>query len=175
MEQKCSQDKVFGIFVDEPRKIHYIKQISKKINLAPTSVKIHLRNLEGEGLIVKKQGERFEGFVANRDDKNFLFYKMIANLINIKVSGLLDFLKDSLYPQAVILYGSYLRGEDVETSDIDLFILAKSKKRLELQKFEKILKRNIHLLIEKDWRKIPKELKLEVINGFVLNGYLKNG
>ena len=176
MEQKTALKsniwKVFEIFVDEPLKIHYIKQISKKINLAPTSVKIHLQKLEKENLTKKEKGEIFSGYKANRDYEDFLFYKKISNITKIKESGLLNYLIDSIYPQTINLYGSYLRGEDIEKSDIDIFIISKSKKRLELEKFEKILNRKIHLIIEKDFKNISKGLKLEIINGLVLYGYL---
>jgi len=173
MEQKCSEEKVFRIFVDEPTKIHYIKEISNKINLAPTSTKIHLKNLEKQKLIIKKQGERFVGFVADRENKNFLFYKRLTNISKIKESGLLDFLVENLYPSSIILYGSYLIGEDTEQSDIDIMIITKNIKKIETKKFEKILKRNVHLMFEKSLDKLPEELKNEVINGFVLYGYLK--
>lgn len=174
MEQKCSQDKVFNVFVEEPLEIHYIKEISNKIKLAPTSVKNHLKNLEKQQLIYKKKGERFEGFIANRDNENFLFYKKIFNITNIKESGLLDFLIDSLHPRAIVLYGSYLKGEDIKSSDIDLLILMKTKKEVGTEKFEKILKRNVHIIVEKDMNKLSKELKSEIINGFVLYGYIKD-
>ncbi|HDZ61383.1 MAG TPA: hypothetical protein ENH46_06750 [Candidatus Pacearchaeota archaeon] len=174
MEQKCSQDRVFSVFVDEPLKIHYIKEIAKKISLAPTSVKNHLKNLENQELIQKKKGERFVGFIANRDNKNFLFYKKIANIIKIKESGLLDFLIDSLYPQAIILYGSYLKGEDIESSDVDVMIITDNKKQIDIKRFEKILKRNIHLIMEKNLKKLHEGVKTEVTNGFVLYGRLKN-
>jgi len=174
MEQKCSQTKVFDVFVNEPLKIHYIKEISKKINLAPTSVKNHLKVLEEQKLILKKKGEIFSGFIANRDNKKFLFYKKITNITNIKESGLLDFLINSTYPNAIILYGSYLRGEDIELSDIDLLIITKKKKELNLEKFEKILKRKIHIILENDLKKLNKNIRIDVINGFVLYGYIKN-
>ena len=176
MEQKSilkdSIWKVFEVFVDEPIKMHYIKEISRRINLAHTSVIKHLEKLEKENLIKKEKGERFFGFKANRDNENFLFYKKISNLTKIKESGLLDFLINSIYPQTIILYGSYLRGEDIEKSDIDLFIMSKSRKTLEIEKFEKILNRKIHIIIDKNLKNFSKELKLEIINGLVLYGYL---
>ncbi len=175
MEQKCSLWKVFDVFADEPLKIHFIKEISRKIDLAPTSVRNRLGHLLNQKLVIKKKGERFFGFVANRDNRDFLFYKMLSNIAKLKESGLLDFLISSLYPHVVVVYGSYLRGEDIESSDIDLLIISKSKKKLALEKFEKILKRSVHLMIEEGLNKLTPELRGEVINGLVLYGYLKNG
>lgn len=175
MEHKSSLEKVFDIFVEEPLRVHYIKEIAKKINLAPTSVKIHLSHLLKQNLVIKRRGERFLGFAANRDNADFLFYKKIRNIINLKESGLLDFLINSFYPQAIVVFGSYIRGEDMEESDIDLLIITKVKKRLSLDKFEDILNRRIHLILETHLNKLVTELKMEVINGFILYGYLKNG
>ena len=72
------------------------------------------------------------------------------------------------------MYGSYLSGEDVEKSDIDLLIISKSKKTLKIEKFEKKLNRKIHIITEPKLNKLPEELKSEIINGLVLYGYLKN-
>jgi len=177
MEQKCifkeSILKVFEVLADEPLKIHYIKEISKKINLAPTSVKNHLQKLEKQNLIVRKKGERFFGYITNRENEDFLFYKKILNIMKIKESEFIDYLIKSLYPQSIVLYGSYLKGEDIGSSDIDLLIISKTKKRLEIERFEKILKRRIHILMESSIKKLTSELKSEVINGLVLYGYLK--
>ena len=170
---KSSIWKVFEIFSDEPLKIHYIKEISKKINLAPTSVKLHILTLNSEGIIIKKKGERFFGYVANKDSSDFLFYKKVLNLIKIKESKLIDEIVNSIYPKCIILYGSYSNGEDVESSDIDLFILSNEKKEVNADKFEPKLKRKIHILINNNLNKLGLDLKSEIINGDVLYGYLK--
>ena len=43
-----------------------------------------------------------------------------------------------------------------------------------IEKFEKTLKRKTHIIIEPSLKKLTKELKLEIINGLVLYGYLEN-
>lgn len=178
MEQKCifksSVWKVFEIFVDEPLRIHYVKEISKKINLAPTSVKKHIIDLENGEMVIKKKGDIFSGYVSNRDNSNFLFYKKMFNLMKLKESKLIDYLVENLYPKTIVLYGSYARGEDIEESDIDLLIISKNDKSLDLDKFEKILKRKIHVINETNLRKLNENLQLEIINGIILYGYLKN-
>ena len=178
MEQKSilksSIWKVFEIFVDEPAKIHFIKEISRKISLSPTSVKKHIEDLEKSQMIVRKKGERFFGYIADRDNEKFLFYMKIFNIIKIKESGLLTSLSSALYPKAIVLYGSFFRGEDTEESDIDFFILSEKNKHLNLEDFEKKLKRNIHLIIEPNLKKVNKNIRLEILNGLVLEGYIKD-
>jgi len=172
MIQECSLWKVLGIFFEEPAKIHYVREISKKINLATTSVKKHILTLVKENLIAKKQ-DIFLGYSANLENENFIFYKKIDNQIKIKTSGLLEYLINSTHPEAIILYGSYSKGEDKEHSDIDMLILTKNSKQLNLEKFEKELKREIHLIIEDDLKKLNSNLRENLKNGFVIYGYLK--
>jgi len=172
MIQKCSLWQVLSVFFDEPLKIHYIKEIARKIDLAPTSVKNHLNKLLKENLVLKRKGERFVGFISNRENEGFLFYKKIDNLMKLRESGLLSHLIESFYPEVIISYGSYVKGEDVEGSDIDIFILTKVKKQLNLKKFENILKRDIHIIMESDLERLAKALRSEIINGSILYGYL---
>lgn len=146
--QKCSLWKVAEIFFIEPIKIHFIKEISRKINLAPTSVKIHIQTLVEEGLIKETKSEPFDGYTSRRENPDFIFEKKISNLILIKSSRLIDEIKEK-YPQSVILFGSYNSGEDIETSDIDLFIDSKPFK-FNLEKFEKYLKRKIHIIFKEE-------------------------
>jgi len=178
MEQKSIFNsgiwKVFGVFSEDPQKIHYIKEISRKIILAPTSVRLYIKKLESKGIIKKEKGEIFSGYKADRENEDFVFYKKILNLINLKESELIKEITKNIYPNSIVLYGSFLRGEDIKDSDIDLFVLSKSKKRIETEKFEKILKRKIHLIID-SFKKIPKDLKSEILNGLVLQGYFEDG
>ena len=87
-------------------------------------------------------------------------------------SGLTNYLWDKLSPRAIILYGSSAKGESLEESDIDLFIIGKERK-INLEKFEKELGKKIHLIFEDNPKKIPDELKNNLINGIILKGYLK--
>lgn len=168
MVQKCSLLKVLEVFFIEPTTIHFVKEISKKIKLAPTSVRNHIKELLKEGLIKRKKAKPFNGFIANRENDSFIFYKRVYNLYSLK--NLIDFLVKSYYPKLIVVYGSYSLGEDVENSDIDIFILSKSKKEVNLKEFEEKLKRKIHLLITKDLEKLDTRLRKKVWNGIVLYG-----
>ena len=71
-----------------------------------------------------------------------------------------------------MLFGSFQRGEDVEDSDIDLFVEA-CKMDLDLNSYEKKLNRKIQIHFRKCFGKLPEELKNNIINGIVLYGYLE--
>ena len=165
--------KVFCVFVENPMKIHFVKQISREISLAPTSVKLYIKKLEDNGIINQKKGDRFKGYIANRESENFIFYKKIVNLINIRESGVVDYIVREVYPRAVILYGSFLRGEDVEESDIDIFVLSEKRVNLKFGEYEMKLKRKIHIIMEDEMKKLGRRLRVDIMNGLVLYGYLQ--
>ena len=54
--QKCSLWNVAQVFFAEPTKTHHIKEISRRISLAHTSVKKHVIELVREGLIEEDMG-----------------------------------------------------------------------------------------------------------------------
>ena len=163
--QKCSLWRVAQIFFAEPTKIHFINKISKRINLAHTSVRIHLETLIREGLIEKVESEPFKGYRARRENPGFIFEKKMANLVFLKESGLIESLKEK-YPKSIILFGSYDKGEDIETSDIDLFVDSKPFK-FNSRKFEESLKRKIQVIFGEE---ANKKLIESINQGTILFG-----
>ncbi|MBS3081432.1 nucleotidyltransferase domain-containing protein [Candidatus Pacearchaeota archaeon] len=168
MIQKCSYLKVFEVFFKEPTKVHFIREISRNIKLATTSVKKHLLEIENEGLIKKKPKMPFEGYVANKENDKFLQYKQIYNLYSL--IGLKNKIIDNLGPKAIILFGSYQKGEDREESDIDMAIISNIKLSFDLEKYEKVLQRKIHITFIKSMDDLEESIKNNVKNGWVLYG-----
>ncbi|MFW6312087.1 MAG: nucleotidyltransferase family protein [Nanoarchaeota archaeon] len=172
MLQKCTILKVARVFFDEPTKNHYLKEICRKANLAHTSVKNKLDELIDENIIekkIEKKGEReFPYYYANRNNTYFK-YKKIDNYLRILNSGLIEFLRDKLMPSTIILFGSYSKGEDIEDSDIDLFLEC-NEKNIDLGKFEGTFSRDIQIHFSNDFNSFSKELKNNILNGITLYG-----
>ena len=168
MIQKCSYLKVLEIFFKEPTKVHFIRGISRNIKLATTSVKKHLLEIENEGLIKKKPKMPFEGYVANKENEKFLQYKQIYNIYSL--IELKNNIIRNLEPKAIILFGSYQKGEDREESDIDLGIISKINISFNLEKYEKSLQRKIHITLIKSLDELEEGIKNNVKNGWVLYG-----
>ncbi len=176
MLHKCTIIKIAGVFFNEPTKEHYLKEISQKTGIAHTSIKNNLEILKKESIIKEKKyqkGKRsFPVFIANTENINYINNKKINNLIKIFDSGLVDYLRDELMPSAIVLFGSFLRGEDTEESDIDIYISSESRE-INLKKFENKLKRKLQLHFKKNFSEFPLELKNNIINGFTLYGFLE--
>ncbi len=171
MIQKCTLIRVAEIFFKEPATIHFIKGISRRIKLAPTSVRNHLKELLKAGIIVNKKSRPFSGFMANRESEDFIFYKRLYNTYSLK--ELENALYETYYPQLILLFGSYSRGEDIESSDVDILAVTKTKKSFSLEKFEKKLGRRINLVIIDSIKRVDSNVLINMKNGIVLRGAWK--
>lgn len=171
MIQKCSVWLVFREFLNNPKKKLQIRGISKSIKLAQTSVRLHIDTLIKENLVFEKK-DIFKYYIGNFDNLKFRFYKKINTLLNIEKSKLIEHLNDKLSPDTIILFGSCAKGEDIASSDLDIYIQSEEKK-INLDKYEKILNRKIQIFFAKNINKLPKELRNNILNGIKLNGYLK--
>ncbi len=174
MLQNYNRWRVLSVFFDDPEAEFQLREIGRKTRLAPTSVKLHMEALSKEGLITSKR-HRVQGYPlysANRGAGGFRFLKKINTAIAIRESRLLAYLSDKCMPDAIVLFGSASKGEDTRDSDLDMLLICPEKK-LVLENFEKTLNRKINLFFSEDFSKLSKELKNNIINGTVLEGYLK--
>jgi len=172
LQIKNNKKKIMELFFDFPMEQFQLRQISRKTKIAITSVRKYVYQLIKEKLVLKVDKGVYPSFKANRDEEVFRFYKKLNIIERLDNFGLLDYLEDSCMPNSIILFGSACLGEDIEESDIDLFVES-SEKKLDLKKFEKKLNRQINIFFEKDFLKLNKELKNNILNGIKLRGYLK--
>lgn len=174
MIQEYSRHNVLKVFLDSPTHGFKIREIARLIKLAPTSVRLHIEHLKKIKLIIEKKEKNYElkTFYANRENPEFIFLQQQSIIFELKYSGLIEELWESLVPKAIILYGSYAKGNAIEESDIDLFLLGKEK-NINISSYEKKLNKKIHLAFAESFNQLPSELKNNIINGKILKGYLK--
>ena len=174
MLEKSNTYKLLKVFMDFPTESFRLRELSRLSKISPPSVMAYLREFEKQNLIQKKIKRRIPFYTALRDNYDFILYKKISILFELNKSGLVDYLWDELSPEAVVLYGSFARGESIEDSDIDLFILGKKTNTdINLDKFEKTLGKKIHFLSEEKLKNISVELRNNLLNGIILKGYIK--
>src|SRR3989344_2002667 len=172
MLQKYNRYALMKIFLDNPTESFRLRELSRLSNISPVSVINYLKEFEKEGIIEKYEKRKIPFYKAVRENSNFVLYKRLSIMYELNKSGLVDYLWDKLSPQAIILYGSYAKGESIENSDIDIFIIGKEKK-INLEEYERKLGKSIHLMFDLNPGHIPKELKNNLINGVILKGYFK--
>ncbi|MFH1229833.1 MAG: nucleotidyltransferase domain-containing protein [Candidatus Aenigmatarchaeota archaeon] len=169
---KDNNYKVMKLFFDNPEKKFYIREIARLTGLSAPGVLKILKKLKEESLLESEKGKVVENVKAPRSEKFFLL-KRSYNILSLFESGLIDFLKDKYEePEAIVIFGSYSKGEDTSESDIDIAIVTKKEISLDLKKFEKTLKKKVNIYeIQTD--KSEREFLNNLVNGTVVYGYLK--
>src|SRR3989344_484104 len=104
---------------------------------------------------------------ANTENREFIKRKIAFNLSSLYHSGLIESLNENLgHPKAVILIGSFLKGEDTSTSDIDIAVETEKEANMEsinlsgIEEYEKYFggrKISIHFFNRKNVDKRSEE------------------
>ena len=109
----------------------------------------------------------------NRDSERIIQLKRTENLRILYDSGLNDVLEEKFPGDSILLFGSYSRGDDTIKSDIDIAVIGSKLKKIELEKYEKMLNREIRINFYGSFKDVNKELKENLLNGIVLVGGIK--
>jgi predicted nucleotidyltransferase len=140
----------------------------------PLKLERLLKIYGGNHIISEFKEKNLRIFKANYDSSNYKRTKLLFNISIMK--NFADHIDSAHgYHEAIVLFGSASRGEDVERSDVDICIVGKERD-LETQKFEQLMSRKINLLFIENIQKLKRDnpqLLNNLINGIVLKGYLK--
>ena len=166
-------DKITSLIYKHPERWIHIREIARKLNISPETVRKHLAGLKKQDILEGRKEGNLLQFRANIGNENYKHEKILYNLGAIHDSGVADFLYEYYRPKAIVLFGSYARGEDLSRSDIDMGIVTSNKKRPNLSGFEKVLARKINLSLFTR-KEVSNEFFTNIINGVVLKGILKN-
>lgn len=146
------------------------REIAQALGVSPTAVSNAVRNLTAKNMVKVEKTKTINFISFNRDNPKAVELKRVENLKQIYVSGLSDFLEEKLAGSTIIVFGSYARGEDTKTSDIDIAVIGRKDKLLNLETFEKTMDRQINLNFYKSWKDIHVHLKNNILNGIILHG-----
>ncbi|PIN89361.1 hypothetical protein COU60_04380 [Candidatus Pacearchaeota archaeon CG10_big_fil_rev_8_21_14_0_10_34_76] len=176
---ETARQKVLQLFYKFPDKEFSLSDIAKEARVAKANLGVILVSLEAIGLIKIERLTKIWRVKSNQENWMFKRAKIVYNLNFIYQSGLVEFLNQSYNnPKAIILFGSFRKGEDTSSSDIDIAIesdVAKDYKVLglrELSDFEKAIGRSIQIH-EFNRKFIDDGLFNNIANGIVLMGFLE--
>jgi len=146
------------------------REISGILEVSPTAVAKSLKELKETNLVTVKKTKNINFVKLNRDERKAVLLKQVENLREVYLSGLFDYLGENLAGGTIVLFGSYAKGEDVKSSDIDLAVIERKEKPLNLREFEIALNREINVQFYDSWKGVHKHLKNNILNGIVLSG-----
>ncbi len=163
-------DKLFGSrtrvlilskLVMNPNRSLYIRQLSKELGLTFSVVYKEIEKLKSLGLVTEERRGRIRLFTINR---NSVIYDELRRLL-LKTTALGQQLRSSLpeleKAKYVLIYGSVARGEELETSDVDLLIIgdiAEENLIAGIRKVEKEIGREINYILWSE-REFEKRVK----------------
>ncbi len=174
MRRKNIKEKIKEYFFIHPTEKLRVRQLSSKTLLPLPSVIKYCKELEKEKILKTIKMENVVFYTANIECEEYKIEKKLFNIKSIYNSGLIEEIKENYGNPVIVLFGSYSKGEDIESSDIDLYVETSSEKDINLIKYEKKLNRKIELHKYKNIFDIKnKHLRNNIINGITLNGFLK--
>lgn len=162
-KSKFARQKLLEYFYENPLAEATVRELAIKTKLSRSTVQYWLQQFKQEGIISGKNQWFNSSF--NRLVKSCYYQEKIVH------SGLIDYLEKELAATAIILFGSFNKGESVQESDIDFFVECAREKKLDLRKFERKLGHSVDVFTRPKITLLPKRLLNNVVNGIKLRGY----
>ena len=154
----------------EPGREFYLRELAEEVDLAPSTVSRIVDELEEEELVEVERDLKMS-ITGSRTDR-FLDVKRSFNLGKLAESGLIDRIEEKTVPEAVVLFGSYAKGEDTDESDIDIAVVNGREEAIDLESFEIDLERRLNIQYV-ETNKISENFLESLANGITLRGYLE--
>ncbi len=163
--------KLFQPFIEDCYIELGVREYSKLVHLSPPTASKILKGFEKQNLLKMGQDRKYLLFRANREsnllkDLSVIYWKH-------KLSEVINYLDSELFASSIILFGSLSKLESKKDSDIDLAVISKSKKKLNIERFNKKYKREIQLFVFSSLNKINEELRKNILNGVFLTGEIE--
>jgi predicted nucleotidyltransferase len=174
MKAKSIKQRIQEHFFQNPLEKMRLRQIERALSVPLPSVIRYVKELKEEKILQTVEVAGVTFYTADRSSKRFLMEKTFFNTRSLADSGLTKYLVKQYGNPTIILFGSYSRGEDTGSSDIDIYVESASKQKMALEKFEKILGRKIQLFVHSSIKNISNpHLANNIINGISLNGFIE--
>jgi predicted nucleotidyltransferase len=173
MKTKTIKEKIKEYFFIYPKSKLRVREIERKLSLPLPSVIKYCKELEEEKILRLEKIGSVALYTASRSEI-YLLEKKLYNIKSLYESGLIDYIKKELSNPGIVLFGSYSKGEDIEDSDIDIYIETLSEDNIKIERFEKKLFRKIQIFKYKNLKDISNSfLANNIINGITLNNYIE--
>src|SRR3989344_9252671 len=122
-ELTSSGIRILSLFCAYPEKDFTFNEICTATGTSKTVAKLIIEQFIEKGWITRTILGKLWRLVVNSESEDFKQLKIVLNLQQIYLSGIANAIRKS-YPQAraIILFGSYRKGDDISTSDLDIAV-----------------------------------------------------
>ena len=144
--EETAKNKIIEILFKYPEKEFSLSDLAREAGVAKANIGNILNEFQEAGLITIEKLSKIWRIKSNQTNWLFIRSKIVNNLGFVYKSGLVEFLIEHFKnPKAILLFGSFRKGEDLSNSDIDIAIESNEIKDYqtiglrELVEFEKII------------------------------------
>ena len=177
--EETAKNKVAEVLFRYPEKEFSLSDLAREAGVAKANIGEILEEFREAGLINIEKLSKIWRIKANQTNSLYVKSKIIYNLNFVYKSGLVEFLVDFFKnPKAIVLFGSFRKGEDLSSSDIDIAIESDDAKEYqirglkELAEFEQIIGRKIQIHLFNRGN-IDLGVFNNIANGILLWGFLE--
>ena len=172
-------NKVMQWFFAYPNAEMSLSDISERLRIAKTTANRIIGLLVKEGFLLKKVAGKTWRLSCNQQHPYNVTRKIAYNLLLIYESRILEAVHEQIEsPRAIVLFGSYRKGDDTEESDIDIAVEVLDSRELRIYTlgsipqlgYRKSVKVNLHVFSR---NKIDLNLFSNIANGIALQGFLE--
>ncbi len=160
---------IFNLYFTNPERKFYLRELERILNFPVANIRRELVKLEKIGLFLSEKKGNLKFYFLN---SSYPLFFEIKNIIT-KTSGIPALIKDALEYlkniKVAFIYGSFAKGEEKSTSDIDLFIIGKPDEIeliKKLNQIEKKIQREINYTI---YSKKSFKMKKQEKDPFILD------
>ena len=177
--EETAKGKLMGVLFNYPEKEFSLSDLAREAGVAKANIGAILEEFQKKDLIIIEKLSKIWRIKSNKTSWIYITNKIVNNLGMVYRSKLVEFLIDYFKnPKAIVLFGSFRKGEDLSNSDIDIAVESDELKDYkiiglrELSELEKTIGRKIQIhLFNKE--KIDINLFNNIANGIVLWGFLE--
>jgi len=178
-EETEAYQKVMNWFFAYPNTEMSLNDLSQELKISKTTANRIIRVLVEDDFLKKQVIGKIWRISCNLNHLYNLTRKIGYNLILVYESGILDEIHKIMpNPKAVILFGSYRKGDDNEKSDLDIAVEIIDDGDIRIVELGIIsqlgYRKNVHVNLHIFSRnKVNSNLFANIANGIVLEGFLE--
>jgi predicted nucleotidyltransferase len=145
-------------FIEDNYREYGVREYARIAGVSPPTASKTLKELGKEGILLSRNYRNLILFRANRESKTLK--SLSVTYWQEKLKELSRYLSEELNYPKIILFGSLIKLEAKEDSDIDIY-LDREKADIQLDSFEKKLKRKIQLHFRPEMKNINLKNNIE--------------
>lgn len=120
---KIAMQKILAALYRFPEVEFSLSELAEHARVSKSTASRLIGYLKDDGIVYIEDKKIILRIKANSDNFQFKKLKIVHNLSRLYEVQLIEYLEKALdHPKAIVLFGSYRRGEDTSASDIDIAV-----------------------------------------------------